>query len=188
MTNLWRIETTINGLSGMPAFSRFHFEAEPGLDPEVAATQVRTFWWAIKSYLKDSITVQTLGEVPVIDLATGQIIDVLSITPPDAVLGTDTGESLPYATQALVRFTTGQYVNGRQLRGRMFVPGATEANSSGGVPASGYVSTLASAAGNLAHVSLTAIPVVYSKTHNTAAPTTGSSVWSKWAILRSRRD
>jgi hypothetical protein len=30
--------------------------------------------------------------------------------------------------------------------------------------------------------------VVWSRTHGTAASVTGSSMWNKWAILRSRRD
>lgn len=188
MTELWRVKTLILWDQGGPGVNNFYFQKTGAYDVADAATRMRNFWNDIKAYVSTYYTFNVQSDVEVIDLATGEITGLDDAGTLDPVTGTDDGNLLPVVTQGLVRFRTGQYAGGREIRGRIFIPGATENNNDGGQPDGGYTSTILAAADDLKTSDLTAGPVIYSPTHHNAAPIVSASVWTKWAELRSRRD
>ena len=123
----------------------------------------------------------------VADLAlSGEQTGAFSTTPQTAV-GQASGDPLPYATQGLMRLFTPSFINGRQIRGRAFIPGAVEAASTGAVPIAGYLTAVNSAGGALLGGAAPQL-AVWSRTHAAASAVASVSTWSQWAVLRSRRD
>jgi hypothetical protein len=188
MTQLFKVDSTITNFTGAPYYSQLYFSKLPGILPESATAHVHAFWNSYKAYMYDSCTVTVEPLVYVIDLDTGATVDAVMTDPEDTVAGSDGGAALPTFTQGLARFSTGVWFAGRQLKGRMFLPGITENNNDSGVPAGGYVTAVSEYIATLATPTLSVIPVVYSRTHHVAAPMQGGSLWGKWATLRSRRD
>ena len=188
MAQLWRCKAVLTAPSGSPYFNQTYWVKSPGLDVRDSVSKYRTFWNDIKSYIQEDTIVQVSNEIDVVDIDTGNIIDVTTIDPVDAVLGTDSGQALPWATQGLARFVTGVYVSGRALRGRLFIPAITESNNVAGIPGSGMLSAVNGAITSMTSAGLDASMAVYSRTHHVAAPTVGGNMWNQWSILRSRRD
>jgi hypothetical protein len=119
-------------------------------------------------------------------VSTGQPAAVVSTTPVTGT-GTQSLDMIPIASQSLLRLRTGVYTNGRELRGRVFLPGATVSSNVGGAPSSGLQSTMTSA-GQTLLADGTCAWAVYSRVHKVAEQVASTSVWAEYAQLRSRRD
>ena len=179
-----RTTTLITGTAGGPYYSTFHFEGTLQAEADAAAIAARTFWDGIKTQISTGAAVDVLDEVEVVDVPTGQVTQVY-ISPTASVAPSGGGDYLPRANQGLIRWLTGIYVAGRQLRGRTFIPGATELMSTNGTPDTSYKTPLQTAANALVGTSDFG---VYSPTHGQFILGATASVWDKWAVLRSRRD
>lgn len=147
---------------------------------------IQTFLGSIADRLNTNLTWKIEDQVDEVQVSDGQIIGQTGVTTATTA-GTDATEALPWATQGLVRFRTGVFSGGREIRGRMFIPGFTETASSGGLPSSACRSDVNAAATVLAD-STSAQLAVWSRTHSTVAGVTSASMWDEWAVLRSRRD
>ena len=187
MANLYRIRTVISRSSLPWGLSTQYFAAGALQTSGDASTAVHNFWNAIKSYVSDQVVFQVVNEVDVINVDTGVIQSVESPGDLGAVAGTDEGEPLPWQTQLVGRLRTGEYIAGRELRGRIFIPGISESNSSSGVPAGGLVDTVNDAMTGAFIPGLSAEAVVYSRTHHVAAPVSAATCATQFAVLRSRR-
>lgn len=186
MANVWRVTTVIDGLQGAPYYSTFHFDPlSPGGVAGCLAA-VGDFWEDFDAYLGPTMSCQVQNEVAVIDMDTNTQVDV-EVGPtqlPFTFHGS--GERVPYVLQGLIQWKTGTFINGRQLRGRTFIPGF-------GIGASEDGKVLGSviAAGELAAETLATAEdvslVVYSPTHAQFALVTDAEMWSDWAELRTRR-
>lgn len=183
MALMWRIETVFQGISGAPYYNQLYWEhtAVPAVSSAVLA--VAQFWGDLEGLITDDLTYNVDGEVPIIESSTGATVGV-DTTSGFAGAGTNIAETLPRATQGLARLRTGTFINGRELRGRIFIPGACESNSDGGKPSASYISTVNSEVAALASAGLQ----VFSPTHLQVAFVTGGTCWNDWAVLRSRRD
>ena len=182
-----RIRSITTGVAGSPFYTNMYFESTPGSDvPQDWITAVVAFWDDLDLYVSSLLDVVVEGDIAVIDTATGQQTTAYSATPGGHSFS-DSGEILPLATQGLIRWETSGFSNGRRIRGRTFVPGPTETRSDAGAPNGAYQTALASAASQLVATAPTPL-MVWSPTGLTAEPVDGSSAWSKWAVLRSRRD
>lgn len=182
---MYRVKTEFTGLPGMPGLNQLYFDATGGTATE-ATVAAAGFWRACQAAFSSSCVWNTLADVEVVDSATGQIVGVSS-GGAESGLGVDNTDYLPTATQGLIRLRTGVFVNGREVRGRIFVPGLTEGDTADG--------QLASAAEVILQDALTAVitvpPVdllVYSRKNGVAHPVVAGSVWNQFAVLRSRRD
>lgn len=184
---MYRVTTVLSGpLVVGGGISRFYFAETAGTAAQAHAAVV-SFWNAVDEVMSTQVSFTVEGEIEEWDAATGTITGVDN-TDPYTATGTATGDPLPPATQGLIRWRTGFYTSGRELRGRTFIPGMTEGNNgSDGKPASGVRVVLGNAANSLRSGASHQLSV-YSRTHATAAPVTSSSVWTEWAQLRSRRD
>ena len=100
--------------------------------------------------------------------------------------GTAAGDPLPQQTQGLINWHTLSFVAGREIRGRTFIPGPSESDSSAGIPTAAYQLILQNAANALVAES-TANLFVWSKKLATIAEASSASVAPGWRVLRSRR-
>lgn len=127
-----------------------------------------------------------------LDAETGALIGFHPVTPLASRVGGISTPVLPPSNQGLIRLTTGNVENGRLVRGRIFIPGPCEINSTlAGAPEASYI-TGANAAAQLLVDDASAAWVVW---HRPVSGSGGSmngvtsvSTWNKWAVLRSRRD
>lgn len=185
---LLRVRTQIGGSTQGPAVSNLFFAGSGSSDALAAHGAVADFWGDMLGLMVNYTTLLVEGEIAELDTASGQVIDVHS-TDPVAHTGASASAALPPMTQGLLRFRTGVFRDGREVRGRIFIPGPTEEGNDIAKPTSSYRTTLASAGANLG-----SSQVVYSRPTSPEAGdggfelVSGRSVWEKWAVLRSRRD
>lgn len=191
-----RVRTVIDGVAGAPYYTNMYFSNASGADQaQQVIDKARQFWDVIKGTTITGLTGIIEAEVPVIDTDTGKMTNVHAGTAYNFSM-TGVGTAMPGYTQGLVRLTTGGFVNGRNVHGRIFVPGNLEENNTNGRPSTAYLSLLNQAATALR----TAPPVLmvwarplYNKTTGaleragSAYAVVSSSAWAEWAVLRSRR-
>lgn len=180
-----RVRVGYSGIGGTPYLSTFFFNGAGQTDADNAASAVATFQGAIDAFQDSELTWRTDPQVVEINEANGQALGSYS-TAAQTASGSVTGESVPFIAQALVRMRTGVYIAGRELRGRLFIPGLTEVNSTNGVLASATLTGLGIACDNL-RTDADAEWVVWSRTHGQDSVITAANVWEQFATLRSRR-
>lgn len=182
-----RVRTVFNSaIAGAPYLSTMYFtgddDASGALD---AVTAVGVFWGAVDALMDSEVTWATEAEVVVMS-NDGTITGSFSVTPVTGA-GALAAEQLPLAAQGLVRWATGQYVNGRRLRGRTFIPGLVEASNNNGRLVAASATVISNAAAALIATGTVDL-AVWSRTHSTSFPVTSATVWTEFATLRSRRD
>lgn len=156
-------------------------------EADSAQALVSGFWEDIAALAQAPNVFSVQGEVLDVDPSTGNTTGVFSTTPHTHNC-INTGEILPPSLQVLVRLRTGVYVNGREVRGRIFLPGMSEAQATSGKPAASLISAVQTAADLLITAGDPDSLLVWSRTHGVAHPVVSASVWSEFAVLRSRRD
>lgn len=159
-------------------------------DDAAGVTAVRsalsTYLNAVKTEIAAGIVYTLEPEVDIVEDSTGQVTGSLSATAL-SVTGTNGGAPLPHANQFLVRWRTGDFFNGRELRGRTFLPGPTVNGQLSGVPTAATIAAHNAAASALV-ADGTALLHIYSRHNLTSRRVTSGSLWTKFAVLRSRRD
>lgn len=183
-----RVRTVLTGVTGSPYYSNLYFGGDTSGEAQAAVTAVDNFLTNTANLLCTPMVWTVEGEVPQIDPATGDILQVFSVGD-ETGAATASEEAAPLASQLLCRFRTGVYIGGRELRGRMFLPYIGISAISDGVVFPTTATALnadlltlltdASAAGNL-HV--------WSRTHGQSAEVSSAACWGQLAVLRSRRD
>lgn len=185
MADLYRVQIVSTGVAGSPYYTTFHFLGSAGSASQ-AAVDAAGFWGVCDGYMSSSLTWDLDTAVETIDSNTGNVIGVTDVSPASGT-GAAAGDMLPPSNQGLVRWRTGQYVGGREIRGKTFLPAQMEANSTSGEPTSTMITGVENGA-----LALWSSPnsqlVVYSRTYNAYAPVSSGSMWGRWAVLRSRRD
>lgn len=183
---LYRVRANISGQSGGTEVNTTYWDATSPQTAQDAADAARVFWDGVKSLMHTSYTVTIDPLVYTIDPATGSPTAVTGVTD-TPVVGTNSGATAPPSSQGLLRLHTGVFPAGREIVGRVFVPGVIGADVTAGAPSSGYQTVLnAAAASAIAWTNSTWM--VYSRENHTAAVVTSAKAWSKFAVLRSRRD
>lgn len=183
---MYRVRTVFGGVAGSPWYSNLFFDDQDAGGAEGAVQAVADFWEDLRPDIRSGLSWTVEGDVAIISPGTGEMEGVF---PVGAVTGSGMGpeELLPTATQGLLRLRTGAYVGGREVRGRVNVPGLTEAASSSGVPIPTFIGRLSSAGANLVdHPDATLM--VYSRKNFIASPVVSATAAPYWAVLRSRRD
>jgi hypothetical protein len=182
-----RIDVVWTGLAGSPYFSSFFFDtAVDVVSIQACADAVHDFLSDIETLVSDELTWTTDGLCTNFNPATGDPTSVTGYTPSTGT-GNDTNNVLPTQTQGLAQLHTGAYPAGREIRGRLFIPGPTENQSSAfGLPEGGYIGGIAGEANDLVNHDVGWS--VWSRTNGALYEITNVTVWDKWAVLRSRRD
>ena len=173
---------------GGPYYTTMYFEGDTDGEADAAVAAVGAFWIALDPHIVSGAQSTVLTDVELVDPATGQITAVFS-TPGAVNVFAGTGDALPWATQGLLRWRTGDFIGGREIRGRTFLPGMRETDSVGGVPTLVWSTAVQEAADDLLVAAAPAGGMsVYSPTHGQSSLVTNASPWGRWAVLRSRRD
>lgn len=181
-----RVRTSFSGIVGAPYLSTMYFMTGDTLtDAQNANAAVGTFWSAVDNNLMTGLAWSTLPAVDVLTAA-GVLTGQHGVTPVTGG-GALSGILAPPATQGLVRWSTGVYVGGRQIRGRTFIPGINTTSISGGAPTGGLVTATNSAAAALI-ADANANLCIWSRKNATMAAVTAGGLWTSFAVLRSRRD
>lgn len=181
-----RVRTVFSGPQGSPWVSTIHFTGSTQVAADAAVAAVGAFWGAVDALMHTSVLWATEAEVEVVDVNTGDVTAVL-VTTPQTGAGATVTELVPRMSQAVVRLRTGVFFGGREVRGRIFIPGLTELANTAGALTPATQTAIATAADAM-RTDVTQELVVYSKTHLSAPPVATTSVWSQWAYLGSRRD
>lgn len=184
-----RVTTQWTGLQGMPGYTTLHYDGpDDQAGADFAAALTEEIWAGLDAQVWSGVTSLVLPNVEAIDPVSGSTIGSFGVTTtPNAHAAS--GDPQPVATQGLVQLRTGTYVSGREIRGRVFIPGSIDNADLGGAPNPAYTSALAAvfnaaiADGLAGGTPL----VVWSPTRGQAANVTTATAWNQWAVLRSRR-
>lgn len=187
---MYRVRTVFDGMQGAPWLNTLYFD-QGGGTAQQAVTAVGNFWGAVDALIDSEVNWRTEADVTDINPLTGQPTSVIQTTPVTGT-GAAVGDALPVATQALVRWRTGFFSNGRERRGRTFVPALVEASGDNGKLLAASQTTIQTAAAALI-ADVNSILVVWSRPdlptlNGGFSAVTASSVWEQFAVLRSRRD
>lgn len=183
-----RVRTVFGGVQGTPWYSNLYFRGTEDTDAIEAHAAVDDFWTALATVICTPVTWTIEGEVAVLDTVTGQPVATHQV-PPETGAGSASGVArVPTALQILVRLGTGVFLNGRRVRGRIFIPGSGEGNWENGLLTPSTVTAVNSAVGLLLNNTPTNEFVVWSRRNGQMHNVISREVWTSGAVLRSRRD
>ena len=191
---MFRMRVLWSGTTGGPGVSTFYFNDDLTTGNVTAArSALNTFWTAVTLYVAIPATYAFDTVAEEVEVTTGHVLNALPVGAGSSP-GSASGEMLPPATQALIRWRTGVYrisagprPRSVEIRGRTFVPAITEANSNGGVPLATMQTALTNAAQALVADASTHL-CIYSRAAKSKQDVTSGQCWNQFAILRSRRD
>lgn len=202
MTLLYRVRATITGPFGSPGLSTTYHRcpAPPTLAAAQAASdRVRGSWDVVKTILSNTCTIQMQAPVDVIDDADGSLDQSFATTPLGNVVGTVNLSIGPPQVMVGLVLNTNTVVDGRRLRGRLYIGPVASSSTASIAPAGGTVTAVQAMGVALATVSppaATAPLMVWHRPLRNSSGVltrTGSSsevistqVAAKWFTLRSR--
>jgi len=186
---LLRVRVALNQTVGNDMLSTYFFD-DTGFDAQSAADAVSAFWTELAVLLSSDLSGHIETDVAVIDETTGHLSGVHPILAEDPLSGGGSNNPLPFATQGLVKWSTGVVGAHRILTGRTFIPGITEENSTFGQPTSTIVDGITLATSHFLSDVSGKFVIWHRPTpgHDGAAfPVTSATIWNQFAVLRSRR-
>lgn len=173
-----------------------------------ATSAVFNFWNYNPAIFASGTVFSVSAEVEQFEDTTGALTGVLTGTA-SSVTASGTGEICSPATQGLIRWRTGVIEDGREIRGRTFLPAVPVSQVDDGHPATGYSSAATTMAQLLQADSSTVLaiwrrprkarpqvgqpgdpwylPSQSARAGSSAAVAT-YACWDKFAVLRGRRD
>jgi hypothetical protein len=176
-----KVVTQWNGFPGAPGFTTMYFDGAS--TPPLAALQ--TFWTACKNLLPVTVTLQVANSGVSIDLATGKPDGTWTSGVQAPIVGTG-ANAYAAPAGAEVEWKTGQFSNGREIRGKTFiVPIIIAAYQTDGTIADTNRDAVTTAATAL----LAATPKigVWSRKAHQWQTATSAKCLDKVVVLRSRR-
>ena len=184
-----RVRTLFQGVTGSPWLNTLNFggptQTGSQIDADAAVVATGAFWGSVDALMNNQVSWQTLPDV--LFLGDDGVAAGAFATTPETGNGASAVEILPFATQAVVRLLTGTFIGGRQLRGRIFVPGLSESSATAGSVTGASAATITAAANALLGAAGPDL-AVWSRVNATVEPVSGVSTWSQFGVLRSRRD
>lgn len=176
-----------SGTPGAPYYSRFCLDGDDPDTMQDYVDAIAAFLESLTSYWPPALSWTIGGDCPVISITTGETVNMISTTVAGDN-GTATDDQLPQMVQILTTLRTGEYVAGRGLRGRFYLPAPTEVYSDDGRFVSGSLADLNSKLSSLRSGSgaFNGAWLVFSKTHKVAAYVTNAQASEVFGTLRSR--
>lgn len=126
MTNLMRISVTQIGWEGGPGIAHWYFsqgtlsvvDAETA---QIAADELRGMYYGVRGCWRPGITFTVEPDVPIIDVASGDIVDIVTMATPPASFTVDAGSGTEaFSTAICVQHLSDQFRAGRLVKGRKF--------------------------------------------------------------------
>lgn len=187
MAQLFEIRTTWGGVAGAPYYTTLRGDVAGATTPQAFADAWEDFLIGLQNVTDNALVAVVSDEVRIIESTTGDLVGVSAISGPTVAM-TATSQVTPRASQVLVRLSTNNFVAGRRIRGRFFIPGLIASQTDvNGNPSAGLTSGIDA---NLATMksAVGSTWVVYSPTHRVYAVVQTATCWTEMAVLRSRRD
>lgn len=192
---IYRVKAHWTGFSGAPGMSVLHYQDFGGdatIEAQRAVDAVRHPFTALAKHFPISLRVALDSGVEVIDEATGQLQDVVTVTPGDSIAGL-AGGGYAAPIGAVINWSTAGVRKGRRVRGRFFlVPLSSSAYDTDGTltaAAHGDISAVSrDMISNEAALQVYCRPTTTGAADGEAHMVTGSRVPDKAAVLRARRD
>lgn len=198
MADLYRARATLT-INGVASLLTTYWSTSASAPDAASATEalarVRAMLNSAAAQIPSGSTLAFDTAVQILNDADGELTNVAVGSSPSSVTFTGSGDPLPAQTQGLARFNTSNFLRGRNVRGRMFLPGPLEGSSgTNGKPNAGYLTAWNTALGLLGTTIVTPISqVVWSRpTAPGASDGISSAVSSRtmsteWAVQRGRR-
>lgn len=179
------IRVRLNYVGPAAGFSVFHFDGDlTGTNAQDSADALDTWISTFNDQFATTQSMQVDPEVLEIDISTGQTIGAQTVTT-SAVNGAGSSTQVPQLAQFLVRWRTGAFIGGRELRGRTFLAGCSSTSQT----TSGEVQ-----AGTIAAIDAASTTLIANSGLGVWSPTRGSfgtlgtaSTWNEFASMRGRR-
>lgn len=205
MAGILKVKARWSGFNGSPGWTNFYFrdfaDSEPTQQQAVdAVARTNTFFTAIKDKFTTAVSIAIQNDVEIVEESTGDLKNVLTVTAPAAIVGSNTIATFSGASGAVVTWRTGSVHGGRRVRGRTFlVPTSTALYQNDGTLDPAHRTGIQTAADALASgagspdLGIWARPKKNPDTGAITSPgawyaVTGATVPDLAAILRSRRD
>lgn len=185
MADLARVRTIFTGVAGTPWYSNMYFLLG-GTTGAVWAATVADFWDQMAVLINANVDYQVQPEIAILDDATGDLVNAQLWAGANGS-GLSSTEALPFANQGVILWNTAQFIGGRQLRGKTFVPGLTQTANDQGQLQAGTQEDIQAIADDLVGADNVGL-VVYSPTNHTSGFVGSATVSSTIGVLRSRRD
>jgi hypothetical protein len=189
MATMHRVKMLLSGAALPGGGLATHYFDYPSSAAQTALDAATSLWGQFCTYMCPDLHVVADAIVDQVDPADGAIFGVTACSP-ESLAGASANDCITQASQMLVQWRTGQYLNGREVRGRTFVPGVTENYSTSGELAP---AVLASLPANLdAFINASgAVPVIWHRPGphgaGSAVPIALGTLWTEFAVLRGRR-
>ena len=187
-----RVDVILGGSAVVGGGINQLFFSNDAVDAQACADAAQDFWDVMAFGIHNSCTYQVSSTVLDINQVTGELVGAVPVTTLAAAAGGASSDREPPVLQGLLRLNTGQVVNGRVLKGRLFIPAVPDSfvNSDGSVSGS-YGSGMTAAAIGLiddatASWNIWHRPIAGSG--GTMRTVQSASVSGKFSVLRSRRD
>lgn len=200
MASILKVTAKWDGFVGAPGYSNFYWkEEDPGASFDAGAVAcgdaVQKFFNDIKLYFPPHVKWRVQTDVPVINDATGEMVDIASAGARGDIVGGAGNFAYSAPTGAVVTWRSNGVRNGRRVRGRTFlVPTANNIYQSDGTIDNTHLNEFVTSATALATVTGTQLPlVVWARpsvpggSDGAAHVVTSASVPDMAAVLRSRR-
>ena len=183
MTDLWKVRVGYTGEGGLPGVNTL-LASTGDTDVDDLRTALAAFYtnWGTHAPGPLSISIPASGDK--IDSNTGQISGSWTSGTTTTIPGVGSAARVNSATQVLIQLRTDLILNGRHLRGRIFMPGLALNGIVNAKLDPTVLTNVQTAAATMAIGRL----CVYSTTHKEFATVTAVTVWDQLAVLRSRRD
>jgi hypothetical protein len=188
---IYRIRVAFTGVSGTPWVATHYFNEAAGT-AQAAANAVGVFWGTVDNQMNNLVNWATEADVALIDIPTGALTSVQSTTPQTGTGASATGK-MALVAQGLLRWRTNSVVNGRNLRGRTFIPGlVTSVSNDGQVAVANQTSINGAGNALIADASSDLViwhrPTESAPASGVAGSATVATMWTQFAELRTRRD
>ena len=130
MATIYRTRIALSGWEGGPGVNTVMWTGgfggggvPSGTDVDTWHSELLNAWSIMGGYCRDNFKVQVEPTVDMVDVATGQIVGVVtdSGAPKEWTQGTATISKVPTASMACVALLTDTWANGRRLQGRYFI-------------------------------------------------------------------
>lgn len=180
----FRVQVVTTGYVGAPGYMNFYTGSILVGDVSTWITGLDAFIQGMRSVTANNVTISRSGDVEQFDPATGQTTGIVGGAP--LIVGGTWGTAQsPPGTALVLRWRTGQYINGREVRGRTFWSGCGDFGDAAGLVPSSIITDAQGAQGDYLS---TTLPAVYSPTNGTTRVISDASTWNMFGLIRSRRD
>jgi len=135
-----KLATAWSGTSGGPGITQLYIQSIsfPGApitagSAQTAVNAMRSFWDSVKAYLPDEVSLTVQPVMDAYDEGNGDLVNTVSAATPPAVVTGTSATAYSMAAGMKMNLVTADIVNGRRVRGAVYlVPATTAAMSTSG--------------------------------------------------------